>query len=285
MPTLDTLLSDQPELKKKAQDLIQQLKKMSRLAIAFSGGVDSTLLLKIAHDHLGQDSIALIGSSPSFPPKEKEEAINLARQTGVSYELVETSEMQDDSYLENTPQRCFYCRIHSMDELLQHAKNLGFDILVDGANADDASDHRPGHKAAKKLGVKSPLMDVGLTKKEIRQLARLLELSVWDKPASACLASRIPYGTAITIEALNQINDAETVLKDMGFRNVRVRHYNELARIELLPEDLQRAIDLRQEISHSLKKIGYTYITLDLDGFRSGSMNLILENENNDGLG
>ena len=170
-----------------------------------------------------------------------------------------------------------------MDDLFQRAKDLGFHYLVDGANADDTADYRPGHKAAKELGVRSPLMDAGLTKQDIRQLARLLELPIWDKPASACLASRIPYGTTITIEALNQINDAESALKKLGFTNVRVRHYNDLARVELLPEEFEQAIDLRQEISRSLKEIGYTYVTLDLDGFRSGSMNLIFRNEERDG--
>jgi uncharacterized protein len=276
MQPLDSLLIDQPELLVKVQKLNDDLAQMQRVAVAFSGGVDSTLLLKIATDLLGENCIALIGTSPSFPLQEQQEAIELANQIGAVYELIQTSEMQDPAYVRNTTDRCFHCRIHSMDDLLQRARELGFSYLADGANADDSSDYRPGREAAKKLGVKSPLLDAGLKKNEIRQLAHQLGLIIWDKPASACLASRIPYGTSITIEAFHQINEAEIALRNLGFTNVRVRHYNDLARIELLPEDFERAINIRQEITNSLKRIGYTYVTLDLDGFRSGSMNLVL---------
>jgi len=276
MLTLDSLLKDQPELLVKVQKLNDDLMQMQRVAIAFSGGVDSTLLLKIAADLLGENCIALIGTSPSFPLQEQQEAVEIANQIGAGFELIETSEMQDPSYVRNASDRCFHCRIHSMDDLLQRARELGFNYLADGANADDASDYRPGREAAKELGIKSPLLDAGLKKDEVRQLAHRFGLTVWDKPASACLASRIPYGTSITIEAFHQINEAEIALKNLGFTNVRVRHYNDLARIELLPEDFERAIHIRKEITKSLKGIGYTYITLDLDGFRSGSMNLVL---------
>jgi uncharacterized protein len=283
MATLAALLVNQPELLTKVQKLEEDLSRLKRVAVAFSGGVDSTLLLKITANTLGQNCIALIGTSPTFPPQERQEAIELAQQMGVAHEAIETSEMQDPAYLENSSDRCFHCRIHSMDELLRRAKDLGFEYLVDGANADDTADYRPGQEATKKLGVRSPLLDAGLKKAEIRQLARLLKLPIWDKPSSACLASRIPYGTTITVDALNQINEAESSLKDMGFTNVRVRHYNDLARIELLPEEIDRAINMRQQITRSLKRIGYTYVTLDLDGFRSGSMNLVLLSDTGDG--
>jgi uncharacterized protein len=283
MATLEALLTNQPELFTKVQKLNEGLSRLKRVAVAFSGGVDSAFLLKVASNHLGQNCIALIGTSPSFPPQERQEAIELAQQIGVAYEVIETSEMQDPAYLENSSDRCFHCRIHSMDDLLQRAKDLGFEYLVDGANADDTADYRPGQEAAKKLGVRSPLLDAGLTKAEIRQLARLLKLPIWDKPSSACLASRIPYGTTITVDALNRINEAESSLKDLGFTNVRVRHYNDLARIELLPEEFERAINMHQQITRSLKRIGYTYVTLDLDGFRSGSMNLVLLSDSGDG--
>lgn len=276
MQTLDSLLKDQPELLVKVQKLNDDLMQMQRVAIAFSGGVDSTLLLKIAADLLGENCIALIGTSPSFPLQEQQEAVEIANQIGSGFELIETSEMQDPAYVRNATDRCFHCRIHSMDDLLQRARELGFNYLADGANADDASDYRPGREAAKELGIKSPLLDAGLKKDEVRLLAHRFGLTVWDKPASACLASRIPYGTSITIEAFHQINEAEIALKNLGFTYVRVRHYNDLARIELLPEDFERAINIRREITKSLKGIGYTYITLDLDGFRSGSMNLVL---------
>jgi uncharacterized protein len=279
MVSLESFLADQPELKTKVLDLTRKISDFNRVAVAFSGGVDSALLLKIASHQLGQNCMALIGTSPSFPPQEKREAIALAEQMGVTYEIVETSEMQDPSYVENSPQRCYYCRIHSMDDLLQRAKRLGFDVLVDGTNADDTQDHRPGYEAAKQLGIKSPFLEVGMTKEDIRHLARILNLTVWNKPASACLASRIPYGTSITIEALKQINLAENVLKDLGFSNVRVRHYDELARIELLPQEFEHAIQMHQKITHSMKELGYIYITLDLDGLRSGSMNLVFSND------
>jgi len=277
MAITDILIPDQLELNDKVHKVIKDLKSYRRVAVAFSGGVDSALLLKIAANSLGENCIALIGTSPIFPPQEKVGAIEIARSIGVPYELVETSEMRDPAFVENSSDRCFHCRILFMDDLLQRAKALGFHTLVDGANADDRTDYRPGLRAAKELDIKSPFMEAGLTKQEIRQVARLLELPVWDKPSSPCLASRIPYGTAITIEVLDQINDAEIVLKKLGFTNVRVRHYHDLARIELLPEEFPRAIDTRREISRMLKDIGYTYITLDLDGFRSGSMNLAID--------
>ena len=283
MATLAELLINQPDLLAKVQKLEEDLYRLKRVAVALSGGVDSTLLLKITSNTLGQNCIALIGTSPSFPPQERQEAIELAQQMGVAYELIETSEMQDPAYVENSSDRCYHCRIHAMDDLLQRAKELGFEYLVDGANADDTADYRPGQEAAKELGVRSPLLDAGITKMEIRQIARLLKLPIWNKPSSACLASRIPYGTAITIDALNQINEAENSLKGLGFTNVRVRHYNDLARIELLAEEFERAIHIRQQITRSLKKIGYTYVTLDLDGFRSGSMNLVFLSDTGDG--
>jgi len=277
MESLQKLLTEQLEIQEKYQNLVSMLKELSMVSVAFSGGVDSSLLLKIAFDCLQDNCIALIGTSPSFPAHELKEAERLAQKIGVAYEIVPTSEMESPDYLKNSPDRCFHCRIQSMDDLLQRSQELGFDHLVDGANADDASDYRPGHKAAKKLGLKSPLMEVGLTKQEVRSLAHALDLSVWDKPASACLSSRIPYGTVITIEALNKINQAELMLKSLGFTNVRVRHYDELARIELDSDEMSQALNKREEITKSLREIGYTYITLDLDGFRSGSMNLTLK--------
>jgi uncharacterized protein len=276
MDNLHSLFSDQPELEKKYHDLVDVLKELQPVSIAFSGGVDSSLLVKVAYENLQDKCLALIGNSPSFPPQELEEAKQLAQQIGVTYEIVETSEMQDARYLENPPDRCFHCRIHSMEDLLRRSKELGFKNLVDGANVDDASDYRPGRKAAKQMGLRSPLLEASIHKQEVRALARAMQLPVWDKPAAACLSSRIPYGTTITIEALKKINQAELALKKFGFNNVRVRHYDELARIEIDPEAFDRVIKNRVEIAQALKDLGYTYITLDLDGFRSGSMNLPL---------
>ena len=277
MAITDKLLLDQYEISNKYNNVIEDLKSYRRVAIAFSGGVDSALLLKIAADTLEENCIALIGISPIFSPQEKESAIETAHFIRVPYEFIETSQLQNPAFIENSPDRCFHCRIHFMNDLLQRAKALGFHTLLDGANADDQSDYRPGIMASKQLGVRSPFMEAGITKEEIQQLAHLLDLPVWDKPASACLASRIPYGTAITIGALDQINAAENALKNLGFATIRVRHYHDLARIELIPAELEQAINLHQEISKALKDTGYTYITLDLDGFRSGSMNLVLD--------
>jgi uncharacterized protein len=277
MTNMNDFISDQPRLDEKFQKVIRDLKSYHRVAIAFSGGVDSALLLKLTMDSLGENCIALIGTSPIFSPQEKWNAVETAKLIGAPFELIETSEMQDPAYIENSSDRCYHCRLHFMNDLFQRAKTLGFHYLIDGVNADDLSDYRPGIMAAKQLGVRSPFMDADITKEEIRQLAHLLDLPVWNKPASACLASRIPYGTTITIEVLNQINNAEIELSILGFTSIRVRHYRDLARIELIPEEFDWAITLRQEIIKSLKDIGYTYITLDLDGFRSGSMNLVLD--------
>ena len=276
MDELQSLFSDQHELEKKYHDLVEVLLELQPVSIAFSGGVDSSLLVKVAYEILQDKCLAIIGNSPSFPPQELEEAKQLAQQIGITYEIVETSEMLDASYLENTPDRCFHCRIHSMEDLLRRSKELGYMNLVDGANVDDATDYRPGRKAAKQLGLRSPLLEVGIHKQEVRALARVMGLPVWDKPAAACLSSRIPYGTTITIEALKKVNQAELVLKRIGFNNVRVRHYDELARIEIDPEEFVCVVENRVEIIHALKDLGYTYITLDLEGFRSGSMNLTL---------
>jgi uncharacterized protein len=276
METLENLLLAQPELHVKYRKLIDLLCEFKKVAVAFSGGVDSSLLLKIGYDQLKDDCIALIGNSPSFPTQEMLEAKSLAEEIGVTYKVIETTEMENPDYIENSPERCFHCRIHSMDDLLCAGKEMGFDTLVDGANADDTSDYRPGRRAAQQLGLRSPLLEVGITKAEVRSLARTLGVRVWNKPASACLSSRIPYGTPITNEALARINNAEVFLKKMGYNNVRVRHYDELARIELDPEQLAQAVEQREEIVKVLREIGYTYVTLDLDGFRSGSMNLTI---------
>lgn len=276
MDSLKLLFSQNPELHLKYEAITNQLAQLGQVAVAYSGGVDSATLLKICANSLGDNCIALIGVSPSIPKYELEEAVNLAKVIGVHCESVQTSEMEDPDYLENSPQRCFHCRINSFKDLQEQAYNMGYNYLLDGANADDDGDYRPGRQAAKNLEVLSPLHHAGITKKEVRLLAKALELPVWDKPASACLASRIPYGTSITAERLGKIATAELALKQMGFGNIRVRHYDDLARIEIESSQLEEAIHQRQAISDALKQIGYTYITLDLEGLRSGSMNLTI---------
>ncbi|HIE58182.1 MAG TPA: ATP-dependent sacrificial sulfur transferase LarE [Anaerolineales bacterium] len=249
------------------------LRTMGRVAVAFSAGVDSTLLLKAAHDILGADALGITALSPSLPGREREEAAALARLIGAQHVFIESREIEDPRYLANTSTRCYFCKMDTYAELLDYAHAHGFDILVDGTNADDIGDHRPGRQAADERGVRSPLQEVGLTKAEIRALARELGLPNWNKPAAACLASRIPYGTRITVETLQSVEHAENALYRLGFRTLRVRHHGTVARIEVPPDDFDAVLRQREIIVRSVKACGYTYVSLDLSGFRSGSLN------------
>jgi uncharacterized protein len=249
---------------------------MGSVAVAYSGGTDSTFLLAVAHDTLGDRALALTADSPSMPRAELKDARVLAAGLGVQHVILPTAELDDPAYRANTPDRCYFCKGHYLDELLAYALAHGCSALVDGANADDLGDYRPGQKAARERGIRSPLQEVGLTKDKIRALARERGLPNWDKPSAACLASRIPYGTPVTTETLAQIERAEEYLHKLGFRQVRVRHHGTVARLELEAADLARAVELREEIHASVQEAGFTYVTLDLAGFRSGSVNLTL---------
>jgi uncharacterized protein len=257
----------------KLRHLCQILEKMGSVAVAYSGGTDSAFLLKIAHDTLGDAVLALTADSPSQPRAEQQAARAIAVGLGVRHVVLPTTELNDPRYLENTSERCYICKGHILDVLLPYAQAEGFRNIVDGSNADDLQDHRPGRRAALERGVRSPLQEVGLTKAEIRALSRENGLPNWDKPSAACLASRVPYGTPITIEVLAQIERAESYLHGQGFRQVRVRHHGPIARLELEPADLARAVDLRQGIVAALREAGFSYVALDLAGFRSGSLN------------
>ncbi len=257
----------------KVQKLKEILAGMGSVVVAFSGGTDSSLVLKVAHDVLGDQAVAMTAVSASLPASDRLEAGQIARQIGAQHILVESAETANPAYLENTPNRCFFCKQETYAKLAAFAEQHGFQAIVDGTNADDTGDFRPGRKAAGEFHVRSPLLEAGFTKAEIRSLSKELGLPNWDKPAAACLSSRIPYGTTITLEALSQVERAEAVLHSLGLRQLRVRHHGTVARIEAEPEDFARLLEHRQEIVTSLKAIGYTFVSLDLAGFHSGSMN------------
>ncbi|MFA5873536.1 MAG: ATP-dependent sacrificial sulfur transferase LarE [Anaerolineales bacterium] len=263
----------------KYEKLKEILTNIGSLVVAYSGGTDSTLLLKVAHEVLGNKVVAITAVSASLPAADCAEAEQIARQIGVKHILVESEETSNPEYLANTPNRCFFCKKETYGKLTAYAEQNGFQTIVDGTNADDIGDYRPGRQAARDYNVRSPLLEAGFTKAEIRQLAKELGLTNWDKPAAACLASRIPYGTTITLEALSQVERAEALLHGLGLRQLRVRHHGQVARIEAEPGDFTHLLEHRTEIVATLKTIGYAYVTLDLAGFRSGSMNDVIQKQ------
>jgi len=260
-------------MESKLNDLRRIIGGMESAIVAFSAGVDSTFVAAVAADVLGGRAVAVTGVSPSIPRSEVEEAQQLARQIGIRHVLLDTSEMDRPGYVENSPQRCYHCKTELYSLLEDMAARDGIAFVLDGCNMDDLGDHRPGRVAAAEHRVRSPLIEAGLNKSEIRELSRARGLPTWDKPAMACLSSRIPYGTPVTVEALDQVGAAEAFLRDLGFRQLRVRHHTDVARIEVEPGDLAAVLDHRDRIVTRLKNLGYKYVTLDLAGFRSGSMN------------
>lgn len=262
-------------LEEKLQRLRDIIGGAGSAVVAFSGGVDSTFVAAVASDVLGDRAVAVTGVSPSVPPSELAEARELARRIGIRHDLIDTHEMEREGYVENSPMRCYHCKTELYSLLEAYARERGYAAILDGCNVDDLGDHRPGRVAAAEHGVRSPLIEAGLTKAEIRDLSKARGLPTWDKPAMACLASRIPYGTPVTIEALTQIGDAEAALRALGFRQLRVRHHGDVARIEIEPADMPLLLDpeLRAEAVRRVREAGFRYVTLDLAGFRSGSMN------------
>jgi uncharacterized protein len=263
------------KLERKLTGLENVLRDMGSVLVAFSGGVDSTFLAAVAHDTLGEAALAVTAISPSVPASEAEEACRLAHQIGIRHEIIETHEMDLAGYVENSPQRCYFCKDELFDRLQALARQRGIAWVVDGCNVDDLGDHRPGRRAASEHGVRSPLIEAELDKAEIRALSKARGLPTWDKPAMACLASRVPYGTAISVEMLDHIDAAEAFLRSLGVRQLRVRHHGEIARIEVDQDgmDLLMRDGNRERVVERLRSLGYLYVTLDLAGFRSGSMN------------
>ncbi|MEM0449940.1 MAG: ATP-dependent sacrificial sulfur transferase LarE [Methanomassiliicoccales archaeon] len=258
----------------KLNELRRTLRSLGTVGVAYSGGLDSSFLLKIALEELGEKAVAFMGVSPAFPTRERETAISLAASIGARLITLNTNELELEEYISNPEDRCYYCKNHILKMIISAARELGFLNVIDGTNADDFETHRHGIRAAQELGVRSPLSEVGLTKEEIRSLAGKIGLASANRPSSPCLATRVPYGQKITREKLAQIEGAENILKDLGSRQVRVRHHGEIARIEVLADDFLLLLTKRDKIVKDFKKIGFKYVCLDLEGYRSGSLEL-----------
>jgi uncharacterized protein len=269
---------EEKSLLQKRNHLSEIVTNMGSMIVAYSGGVDSAFLAAFSNNVVGNKSMSVIANSPSLAPTELEEATKLASQIGFNFRIIETNEINRLDYQANNPDRCFFCKDELYSHLIKFAEAEKFNVVTNGTNIDDLGDYRPGIEAAKQYGVRSPLVEAGLTKLDIRNLSQEMKLPTWDKPAQACLSSRIPYGTTVTVEALRRIASAEQFLRSKGYKQLRVRHHDTIARIEVEDTELMSLMKepIKTEISQYFKSIGYSYITIDIDGFRSGSLNEIL---------
>jgi uncharacterized protein len=267
-----------PLLQEKKEKLYAIIRDMGGCVVGFSGGVDSTLLFAVAAEVLGDRALAVTATSETYPERELREASEFARQIGGRHRVVESEELDIPGFAENPKNRCYYCKSELFTKLRKVADEEGLPFVLDGSNLDDRGDYRPGKQAACELNVRSPLDEAGFSKEDIRVLSQDMALPTWDKPSFACLSSRFPYGTTITREKVSQVGRAEESLRDLGLRTIRVRHHGDMARIELGPAEFERVVNgLREEVIRLVKSAGYAYVALDLQGYRTGSMNEVLE--------
>jgi uncharacterized protein len=260
----------------------EQLRKIFRdlesVIVAYSGGVDSSYVAYIANAELGSRAVCITGQSASLPAYQREEIDRVVERFGFHHEIIQTEELENPGYRANNADRCFFCKDELYTKLESIARNRGIASVVDGSTVDDLGDYRPGRQAAAQHAVRSPLIEVGLSKSEVRELSRNVMLPTWDKPASPCLSSRIAYGTTVTIERLSKVDRGEEILREFGFREFRVRHHDQLVRLEIAPAEMERVLrkELIEELARRFRELGFKYVTLDLQGFRSGSMNEVL---------